>query len=202
MSLIERVHGRYHGDRRVHVLARRLCELVPQGASLLDVGSGDGLVAHLMARARPDLRIEGLDVLVREGTHIPVHAFDGRTLPFERGAWDVVMAVDVVHHADDPAGLVAEMARVAGRHVVLKDHTVEGWLAEPTLRFMDRVSNERHGVALPYQYWTRARWREVIDDLGWVEDVWDPDVGLYPWPLSWVFGRSLHFLARLSPAPR
>jgi hypothetical protein len=65
------------------------------------------------------------------------------------------------------------------------------------------VGNARYGVALPHNYWTRAQWRDAIAARGWTEDVWDPDVGLYPWPLSWIFGRSLHFVARLAaPAER
>jgi SAM-dependent methyltransferase len=202
MNVIERLHGRYHTGRRVRVLARRLAELLPQGARVLDVGTGDGLVAHLVGCARSDLHLEGVDVLVRETTHIPVRAFDGRTLPFPDDSWDAVMAVDVVHHADDPGALLTEITRVARNHVVLKDHTADGFLAVPTLRFLDDVGNARHGVALPHHYWTRDQWRRAIAELGWAEEVWDPDVGLYPWPLSWAFGRSLHFMARLAPASR
>jgi SAM-dependent methyltransferase len=197
MGLLERTHGRFHVERRVHVLSTRLAALVPEGASVLDVGSGDGLVAHRLALARPDLRVQGVDVLVRERTHIPVRAFDGRTLPFESRSFDAVMAVDVVHHADDPQALLEEMARVARRCIVLKDHTAEGLLAVPTLRLMDWAGNARHGVALPYHYWTRAEWRAAVARIGFAEEVWDPDVGLYPWPLSALFGRSLHFTARL-----
>jgi hypothetical protein len=86
---------------------------------------------------------------------------------------------------------------VARRAVVLKDHTADGVLAGPTLRFMDRVGNARHGVSLPYTYWPRRRWLEAFDELGLAVEGWDKDLGLYPAPASWVFGRSLHFVARL-----
>ncbi len=198
LSLIERAHGTYHAGRRVRVLAEGLAELLPRDASVLDVGCGDGLLAYLVNQARPDLRIEGIDVLLRGKTHIPVREFDGVRLPFGDRSWDAVMATDVVHHADDPGALLTEMSRVANQNLVLKDHVIKGFLAEPTLVFMDRVGNARHGVALPYHYWSRSQWRDAITNMGWQEEVWNTDVGLFPWPLSWVFGRSLHFFARLS----
>ena len=39
--------------------------LMPRDAHVLDVGTGDGLIAAALAERRPDLRIEGIDVLVR-----------------------------------------------------------------------------------------------------------------------------------------
>ena len=198
MRLLERVHQRHVAGRRARRLSELVAGLVPQGAAVLDVGCGDGQIAWLIARRRPDVRIEGLDVLVRADARIPVRPFDGSRLPCGDRSCDVVLLVDVLHHADDPAVLLGEAARVARGAVVIKDHLLEGRLAQATLRFMDRVGNRRHGVALPYHYWTRAQWREAFDALAVTVDVWRQDLGLYRWPLSLVFGRSLHFLARLS----
>ncbi|RPI58788.1 MAG: methyltransferase domain-containing protein, partial [Lysobacterales bacterium] len=48
--------------------------------------------------------------------------FDGRTIPFADGEFDVALLCDVLHHApEDAAQLLAEAARVA-RHVLVKDH--------------------------------------------------------------------------------
>lgn len=200
MSLLERVHERYVFGRRVRKLAGHLAGLMPANASVLDVGCGDGLLDRLLLEQRPDLSLRGLDVLVRGRTHIPVEVFDGQSIPHAAGSVDVVLFVDVLHHTADPLVLLREAVRVARRAVVLKDHTADGFLAGPTLRFMDRVGNARHGVALPYNYWPRRRWQEAFRSLGWVVAAWHQDVDLYPWPASWVFGRSLHFLARLEPA--
>ncbi len=153
MNLIDRVHSDYIFGRRVGVLTRHLAELMPKDAKTLDVGCGDGTIAHLLMQSRPDLTISGIDVLVRPQTHIPVVQFDGRHIPYEDDSFDAVMFVDVLHHTEDPLVLLREAARVARSAIVIKDHTMNGWLAEPTLRLMDYVGNAQHGVVLPYNYW-------------------------------------------------
>jgi hypothetical protein len=112
-----------------------------------------------------------------------------------------VTFVDVLHHTDDPMVLLREAVRVTRRTVVIKDHDRSGLLAAPTLRLMDRVGNARFGVHLPYTYWPRRRWLEAFDVLDLRVTVWETRLGLYPWPAVLVFGRSLHFLARLARSP-
>ena len=85
----------------------------------------------------------------------------------------------------------------AAKCVVIKDHIAEGFLAGATLRFMDRVGNARHGVALPYNYWRRAQWLREIERAGLCPVIWKDALHLYPWPASLVFDRGLHFLCRL-----
>ena len=185
---------------RVDVLARHLADLLPRGGSVLDVGAGDGRLANRVAQLRPDLRLSGVDVLVRDDAQIPVRQFDGTHLPFESDAFDAVIMIDVVHHATDQRALLREAARVASGVVVIKDHVVRGVLARPTLRFMDWVGNARHGVALPYAYWSEEQWRERCDRLGLRVITRRDRLGLYPWPASLLFERGLHFIAVLQPA--
>ena len=197
MKSVERVHASYVGGRRVRVLAGHLCRLLPRDARVLDVGSGDTHVAHRLSQLRSDLVCEGIDVLVRTDTLIPVRQFDGRSIPFADDSFDAVLLIDVVHHAEDGAALLREAHRVARQCIVLKDHTLEGPLAGPTLRFMDRVGNERHDVTLPYNYWRRREWAAEFDRQQLEIEEYCDSLGLYPWPASWIFGRSLHFIARL-----
>jgi SAM-dependent methyltransferase len=177
------LHQSFVHPRRVRVIADHASRLVPRDAQVLDVGSGDGLIAAALAERRRDLRIEGIDVLVREDTAIAVMPFDGRVIPRAAGSVDVVTLFDVLHHADDPPALLAEASRVARTCVV------------------DEVGNRRHGVALPHHYLTARQWRGAIDRLGLTPAVWEVGgLGLYPWPASVVFGGRLHVLARLDKA--
>jgi SAM-dependent methyltransferase len=197
MSLIERIHGGYVHKRRVRVLRDHLAALIPHNARVLDVGCGDGLLDYLMLQKRPDLELRGIDVLVREQTLIPVDGFDGLVIPHADASFDVVMFVDVLHHTQDPMGLLREAVRVARKAIVIKDHTLNGWLAGPTLRLLDWIGNARHGVVLPYNYWPQQRWVEAFDALELTISAWKKELRLYPRPANWFFGRSLHFIARL-----
>ncbi len=197
MTLIETIHGNFVHERRTRALSKHFAELLPVGARVLDIGCGDGLFAALIARQRPDLTVQGIDVAVRPQTHIPVVPFDGRTIPYPDRSFDAVMFVDVLHHTDDPLVLLREAGRVTSSAVLIKDHTLDGLLAGRRLRFMDRVGNARHGVDLPYNYWPRSRWLEAFTALGWTVEAWRTSLGLYFWPASLVFERSLHFVALL-----
>jgi len=198
MNLFERIHEAWGADRRVRVLCEQLEPLVPRDATLLDVGCGDGALAARLAERRPDLTPSGLDVLQRDAPHIPVTLFDGLHIPREDDSVDTVLLSDVLHHSEDPERLLREAARVARTCVLVKDHTLTGAFAGPRLRFMDEVGNRRFGVRRPTEYWPEARWRETFERLGLEVEAWTGRVPLYPPPLAWVFGRSLHFIARLA----
>jgi len=198
MKLIDFWHERHVADRRANVISHHLAEQVPPDATVLDIGCGDGRVAALLGELRPDIKIRGLDVKVRASSQIPVEPFDGQHLPCETNAYDVVMFVDVLHHTDDPLVLLREAARVASRAIILKDHLCDGFLAGPTLRFMDRVGNRRFDVALPHNYWPQQRWRDAFENIGGKVDDWNESLRLYWWPASLLFDRSLHFIARVS----
>lgn len=189
------IHGRLVHSRRVGTLAAHFADLIPQGHSVLDVGCGDGLIDALIAERRPDLVLAGVDVLVRSDAKIPVTPYDGTHLPFDDGSWDTVLFCDVLHHTEDAVALLREAARVARHGVVIKDHSVEGAFARPTLRLMDIVGNVPHGVRLTYNYLTPGQWEEAFRLSGLRLETVRRELKLYPSWADKVFGRSLHFLA-------
>jgi SAM-dependent methyltransferase len=142
-----------------------------------------------------------MDVLVRPRTHIPVQEFDGLTVPMGDRAVDVILLVDVLHHADNPIRLLTEAARVARQAIIIKDHMQAGWFDRQTLRLMDWTGNAAHGVALPYNYWSAQEWTLALQRIGAAIETWNTDLGLYPWPASALFDRSLHFVARVGAGP-
>ncbi len=197
MSFLDTLHGGYVHRRRITRLAFAIGGLLPENSSLLDVGAGDGRLSAMLKAGKSSLDVTGIDVLVRPETQIPVRHFDGTHIPQADQSCDYVLFVDVLHHTDDPSILLREAARVARRGVIIKDHLREGILANRTLRFMDRVGNCRHNVALPHNYWSLKQWQAAFDEIGLRAAQWISQLHLYPIPADWIFGRSLHFLALL-----
>ena len=197
MSFLGYIHERYIHQRRIRQIICHIEKHIPKGAFVIDVGCGDGLLASMLVECRKDISIRGFDVQIRPTTHIPVTEFDGVLIPCESRSADCVILIDVLHHTTDPRQLLREAKRVARESIIVKDHLRDGWLAQPTLKFMDWVGNARHDVALPYNYLTQAEWNEIFEELGLKLAAWNTRLNLYNKILEPVFGRSLHCIAKL-----
>lgn len=165
--------------------------------SILDVGSGNGNLAFAIMQMRPDIQIQGMDVLLWPSQKIPTTRFDGKTIPARDGEWDYCLVSDVLHHCDEPSELLAELKRVSRKGIIIKDHIAASEYDHAILSFMDWFGNRGHGVRLTYKYWSWQRWRAEFSDLDLIPKHIVRKLDLYPWPLSWVFDRGLHFVALL-----
>lgn len=130
-------HGSFAGpaSRRYAFLARRLLRGVyrriaedvaltaPPSASVLDVGTGPGVLLAEIARQRPDLRITGIDpstdmvtsanrTISGFGDRVTALVDDVADLEFPDASFDLVVATFSMHHWDDIAAAVPELARV------------------------------------------------------------------------------------------
>jgi SAM-dependent methyltransferase len=133
---------------------------------VLDVGAGDGWFANSIETVGVCDKVTAVDVKVRPRCHHSVELYDGARLPFPDAAFDLVYAIDVVHHAVEPGKLLAEMARCTRRYLLLKDHTWHtrlGWLV---LAARDEVGNRPHGVRCVYNYQKDREWDAVLEANG------------------------------------
>lgn len=199
MQLIQTLHRSLVMNRRVSILAKHLASLIPETESWqgLDVGCGSGEVAESVQQLRSTLTFQGIDVLVRPQTRIPVQPFDGLKLPFPDRYFDFIMLVDVLHHADDAASLLAECVRVSRRFVLIKDHYCNSTWDDWRLRWMDWVGNRSYGVALPYNYLSTQQWENLYKTRGIFPVMTIDRLNLYPSPISLIFDSNLHFISRL-----
>ena len=197
LSWIAKGHRWLVFDRRVRVLSEMLSAQLPENASVLDIGCGDGTVGALIAAGRPDVRVQGIEVQPRSACRIPCREFDGTNLPFADGSFEVCMFVDVLHHTSNVRALLGEAVRVSRSFILLKDHLRENALDGATLRLMDWVGNRPHGVRLTYNYQSRKEWSEHFAACGLKEKSWSSEVPLYQAPASWIAGRGLHLITLL-----
>jgi len=195
--MVNFIHTHIIFPLRVRNLARELSKYLPPNTSLLDVGCGDGQLAERLRKECQLSRVEGVDVLVRPHVAIPVRQFNGTGLPWPDSSWDYVMAVDVLHHAEQQQALLHDMLRVAGKGVLIKDHLCESRFDYWLLRKMDNVGNDQHGVAVPGKYFSKSEWLNLFALENCEINSFSSSCRLYPWPLSLVFGRGLHCIIKL-----
>lgn len=104
-------------------IADDLVDVLPDGADVLDVGTGPGVLLTELARRRPDLHLVGVDLsadmvsaaqrnLSEFGGRATAQQGDVVDLPFAAGAFDLVVSSFSSHHWDAPAAAVPELARV------------------------------------------------------------------------------------------
>ncbi len=186
-------------NRRVYMLSRHLAQAIPSRGSVLDIGAGDGQIGRALMRLRPDLKVEGADIVPRPRTLIPVAQYDGITLPYADKSVDYVTLVDFLHSTADPSVTLLEAARIARHGIVIKDNLREGPLAGLTLASLDWLGNFGDGVPMPYAFLTRREWQGTFFKSHLQLVSMTEKLDLYLPPARWLFDRHLHFVAYLTP---
>jgi ubiquinone/menaquinone biosynthesis C-methylase UbiE len=98
---------------------------LPAGARVLDVGTGPGLVPVRIGRRAPHLRVDAVDLspeMIEQARvniaaagladRVTATVADVADLPFEDGAFDLVVSSISQHHWADPVAGLAEIVRV------------------------------------------------------------------------------------------
>lgn len=105
-------------ERRARQLMEQVDEWLPTEGPLLDLGSGTG---HLSARLERELGLEVVTADVSD-MHVvgrpPVLIADG-VLPFEEGTFSAALLFFMLAYPNDPAGVLAEAARVTRGPIIL-----------------------------------------------------------------------------------
>ena len=135
------------------------------GGSLLDLGCGDGSVASSLGR-RLGLRVSGVDVVLQKKSHIPVVRYDGRNLPFRDRSFDTVMLIWVLHHTENPVGVLREAARVSRGEIVVMECHFRTPAQKRLLGIIDYLENRPSGIHVPMNFNTIRKWRNIFGEAG------------------------------------
>jgi SAM-dependent methyltransferase len=138
-------------------------------SSALDFGSGDGWFANELLASGQLASVVPVDVQRRKVELIAPVLYDGRRLPFDDGSFDLVYAIDVLHHCPDPLAALREMVRVTRGDLLLKDHTYRNGAQKLLLAVMDELGNRRFGVPSIYRYQERWSWLPILEQQGLFE---------------------------------
>ena len=96
--------------------------------SILDVGCGEGVLTRKWAEHLGDGRIVGIDLddaklkaewERRSRPNLEFRVEEATSLSFADDEFDLATAIEVLEHVPEPEATVAEMARVARRHLLV-----------------------------------------------------------------------------------
>ncbi len=198
-SVLKRIMARLHDpvyESRIGELVRRITLHLRESDLVLDIGCGFGALGKAIIDSPfcpLGVRINGLERVRRGGELIEVQAYEDSTVPYADGTYDVVILADVLHHEPEPDRLFHECIRVARRLVIVKDHQLQGVLAQQRISLLDWAANFPYGVPCTYQYNTPAQWTDLHrrHGLAVVEEL--RSMRLYPSGLNFLFGGGLQY---------
>lgn len=149
---------------RGYEMAKEIAAHLRPGSRVLDVGCGNGFIAHHLS-AFTGQPAHGIDVEPTTEAPIAYRRFDGKTLPYDDGAADAVLFCYVLHHAADAVPLLAEARRVLahGGRIVIYEDTPRAWIDRYLCWRHDRKWRPRTG---PCTFRRDGEWRALFEQLG------------------------------------
>lgn len=152
-------------------------------AAVLEVGVGEGEVTRRVRQRYPTAPFVGIDLPDDElagswrANGLAGTFADIARLPFDDGAFDLVLAIEVLEHVPDPAAALAELSRVSRADLVLSVPREPIW----------RIANMARGKYLTslgntpghIQHWSTRGFAALVGRHLHVRDVRAP----FPWTM-------------------
>jgi 2-polyprenyl-3-methyl-5-hydroxy-6-metoxy-1,4-benzoquinol methylase len=155
-------------------------------SSLLDVGCGEGVLAHRWAQRLGERRVVGIDLEEdsiqagweqHQAPNLEYIVMRAENLPFAANEFDLASAIEVLEHVPDPEHTLAEMARCAQRHLLVSVPREPLWRALN----MARGAYWLQGGNTPghLNHWSRRSFTSLLARHGTVAEVRSP----FPWTM-------------------
>ena len=162
-------------------------------ASVLDVGCGEGILTEQWAERIAPGRIVGIDLedpkLAAEWTrrarpNLTFDAMEVEHLQFADDEFELVAATEVLEHVSDPERALAEMARVAGRYLLVSVPHEPLWRVLNMARgaYVRQLGNTPGHL----NHWTRRSFVSLLGRYGEVMKTRAP----FPWTMLLVAVRA------------
>jgi 2-polyprenyl-3-methyl-5-hydroxy-6-metoxy-1,4-benzoquinol methylase len=154
--------------------------------SILDVGCGEGVLTSQWAARLGSGRVVGIDLedpklaaewSARARPNLEFRTVEATSLPFADGEFDLAAAIEVLEHVPSPEQTVAEMARVARRHLLVSVPREPLWRMLNVARgaYVRDLGNTPGHV----NHWTRSGFVRMLSRYGETLEVRSP----FPWTM-------------------
>jgi ubiquinone/menaquinone biosynthesis C-methylase UbiE len=172
-SLFSEIARRWRRERRrrkvgrAYDMALEISHVLPRDSRVLDVGCGNGYIAHHLS-AFLTAEVLGIDLAPGTEAAIKYQPFDGKTFPIAPQSVDAILLCYVLHHAQDLKTVLGEMERTlkpGGLVVVYEDLPDTAW---------DRLACTLHdrkwrGRTGPCNFRGADEWRRLFAAAGFQE---------------------------------
>jgi len=169
---------------------RDMFELLDRAApaSILDVGCGEGVLTEQWAD-RVAGRVVGFDLedpkLEAEWRHrarpnLEFKAGDAHHMEYRTGEFEIATAMEVLEHVPDPEGVLAEMARVASRWLLVSVPREPLWRALNMARgaYLKDLGNTPGHL----NHWSKRGFAKLLARHGEIAELRSP----FPWTMALV----------------
>jgi 2-polyprenyl-3-methyl-5-hydroxy-6-metoxy-1,4-benzoquinol methylase len=157
--------------------------------SILDVGCGEGVLTVEWAERLGDGRVVGIDLDdpklrtewdKRGRPNLEFRAEEATSLSFAADEFDMACAIEVLEHVPEPEATVAEMARVARRHLLVSVPREPLWRGLNMARgaYLRDLGNTPGHV----NHWSKRAFASLLSRYGSVEEARSP----FPWTMLLV----------------
>jgi len=146
-------------------MALEVASVLPPRADVLDVGCGNGFIAHHL-QSMLGKTVVGLDVGTNTAdARINYLPYDGRHFPVRDHSFDAVLLCYVLHHAQDPRLVLNEVSRVLrdGGLAIIYEDIPAIWWDRAVCWTHDRQWRDRTG---PCTFQQEHDWRRTFSFAG------------------------------------
>jgi ubiquinone/menaquinone biosynthesis C-methylase UbiE len=149
---------------RAYDMALEIARAIPKGSEVLDVGCGNGFIAHHLS-AMLGRSVLGIDVGTATEAALEYRRFDGIHFPLADRSVDAVLLCYVLHHAQDIEAILNEVRRVLreGGRVIIYEDIPATWWDKGVCWVHNRQWKNRTG---PCTFRNELEWRSTFESAG------------------------------------
>jgi 2-polyprenyl-3-methyl-5-hydroxy-6-metoxy-1,4-benzoquinol methylase len=157
--------------------------------SIVDIGCGEGVLTERWAQTIRDGRVVGIDLddpklrtewERRSQANLSFVAGTGDRLPFRDGEFEAATAIEVLEHVPDPEAVLAEMARVSSRWMLVSVPREPLWRALNLARgaYVRELGNTPGHL----NHWSKRSFARLLAGYGELVELRSP----LPWTMTLV----------------